>query len=230
MRTLSLLTCLALLFVAATAPAADNQLTDKEKEQGWQLLFNGKDYTGWKCDNGKKIASTIEDGAMAPYKSGGYIIVHEKKFGDFIFKCDVKMPENCNSGIFFRVEDLGNVVHKGFEIQVSTGTGTGMHDFGAIYDLAPLTKNASKGVGEWNHVEIKCQGPKISVKVNGEKVCQIDCDDFDKPGLRPDGTRHKFSLNGVGRAVKDFARVGHVGVQDHGHPVWYKNVKILELK
>ena len=74
------------------------------------------------------------------------------------------------------------------------------------------------------------QRSRISVKLNGEPVSQIDCDDFDKPGLRPDGTKHKFQLGGKGRAVKDFARVGYLGVQDHGHPVWYKNVKVLPLK
>jgi len=230
MRKFHLLTCVAVLFVVNVAFAADNQLTDKEKAQGWQLLFNGKDYTGWKCNNGKKIASAVEDGTMVPFKSGGYLIVHEKKFGDFILKCDVKMPEHCNSGIFFRVEDLGDVVNKGFEIQVATGKGTGMHDFGAIYDLAPLSKNASKGANVWNAVEITCKGPDIGVKVNGEPVCRINCDDFDKPGLRPDGTKHKFKTREGGRAVKDFARAGYVGLQDHGHKVWYKNVKILELK
>ncbi|MEE8450881.1 MAG: DUF1080 domain-containing protein [Thermoguttaceae bacterium] len=230
MRTFHLLACFALLLVVNTAIAADNQLTDEEKAAGWQLLFNGKDYSGWKCNNGKKVASAIEDGTMVPYKSGGYVLVHEKKFGDFILKCDVKMPEHCNSGIFFRIEELANPVHTGFEVQVSTGTGTGMHDFGAVYDLAPLTKNASKGPNVWNTVEIKCKGPQISVKLNGEPVSRINCDDFDKPGLRPDGTKHKFQLGGKGRAVKDFARVGYLGVQDHGHPVWYKNVKILPLK
>ncbi len=230
MRAFHLLTCAAVLFVMNPAFAADNQLSDEEKEQGWQLLFNGKDYTGWKCNNGKEIASPIEDGAMVPYKSGGYLIVHEKKFGDFILACDVKMPEHCNSGIFFRIENLHDVVNTGFEVQVLTGTGTGMHDFGAIYDLAPLTKNASQGASVWNHVEITCKGPKISVEVNGEPVCRINCDDFDKPGLRPDGGRHKYKSRTGPRAVKDFAREGYIGVQDHGHKVWYKNVKVLELK
>jgi len=211
--------------------AADNELTAKEKEQGWLLLFNGQDHTGWKCNNGKPIATPIDDGSLVPYKSGGYIIAYtEKPFGDFILKCDVKMPQNCNSGIFFRVADLKDPVNSGFEAQVLTGKGTGMHDFGAIYDLARLSKNASKGPGEWNQVEIKCQGPKISVTVNGEEVSSIDCDDFDKPGLRPDGTRHKFNRGGKPVTIKEAPRKGYVGLQDHGAPVWYKNVKLLELK
>ena len=93
---------LPLLCVSTAVYAADNQLTDQEKKDGWILLFNGKDYTGWKCNNGKEIASEVVDGCMQPYKSGGYVDIYEKHFGDFILKCDVKMPEECNSGIFYR--------------------------------------------------------------------------------------------------------------------------------
>ena len=84
--------------------AADNELTPEEKTEGWQLLFNGRDHTGWICNTGKPIATPVDDGCLLPYKSGGYIIMYDKKFGDFILKCDVKMGDkDCNSGIFFRV-------------------------------------------------------------------------------------------------------------------------------
>ena len=107
MRRLTLMTTLLFLITvtAQSASAADNQLTEKEKAKGWELLFNGKDYTGWKCNNGRPVASPVEDGALVPYKSGGYVLIHEKQFGDFVLKCDVKMPEECNSGIFFRIEE-----------------------------------------------------------------------------------------------------------------------------
>lgn len=220
----------AALFFVSSAAAADNQLTDEEKQAGWQLLFNGKDLTGWKCNNGKPIATPVEDGSLVPYKSGGYIVIYEKPFEDFVLKCDVRWEDpRCNSGIFFRVEDPMNPVHTGFEIQVMSGKGVGKHDFGAIYDLVPISKNAGKETGEWNTVEIRCCGPNVSVKVNGEEVAAMNCDEFDQPGVCPDGKKHKFKLNGKPRAVKDFARKGYLGFQDHGHKVWYKNVKLLKL-
>jgi hypothetical protein len=230
--------CLLLaLALVATLPfysianANDNVLTDDEQKAGWQLLFNGTDLTGWKCNNGKPIAAPIEDGALVPYKSGGYIIIHEKEFDDFILKCDVKWEDpKCNSGIFFRVEDPENPVHTGFEVQVMSGIKTGKHEFGAIYDLASTTKNNGHKTGEWNSVEIKCDGPEIKVKINGEEVCSINCDEFDKPGFCPDGEKHKYKLDKQPRAVKDFARKGYLGFQDHGHKVWYKNVKLLPLE
>jgi hypothetical protein len=210
--------------------AADNQLTDAEKKEGWKLLFNGQDLTGWKCNNDRPIATKIEEGSLVPHKSGGYLIIHEDKFSDFILKCDVRWEDpNCNSGVFFRVDNPRDPVNTSFEMQVMAGDGTGKHDMGAIYDLSSPTKAAGLGAGKWNAVEIKCEGPLISVKLNGETVNQINCDEFDKPGLSTDGAPHKFKLKGKPRAVKDFARSGHVGFQDHGHKVWYKNVKLLEL-
>ncbi len=234
MKSLRWICCgIALMFAAGTVIAADNELTDKEKTEGWQLLFDGKTLDGWSCNNGKEARSKIEDGCLVPYKSGGYILIYDKKqFGDFVFSCDVKMGEKCNSGIFYRMEQPKDPVNKGFEVQVMTGKGTGMHDFGAIYDLAKITKNNAKGPGQWNNVVITCDGPKMKVEVNGEVVCQLNCDEFTEPKKRPDGSTFKFNNKGPDgkvRALKDFARKGYLGVQDHGHPVWYKNIKIKEL-
>lgn len=216
---------------SSIANADDNVLSEEEKKAGWSLLFNGKDLTGWKCNNGKPNVAPIENGALVPYKSGGYVVLHEKSFDNFILKCDVRWEDpRCNSGIFFRVEDPKNPVHTGFEVQVMAGTKTGKHEFGAIYDLASTTKNNGKETGEWNSVEIRCYGPYINVKVNGEEVCSLNCDEFDKPGLCPDGNKHKYKLNKKPRAIKDFAREGQLGFQDHGHKVWYKNIKLLPLE
>jgi hypothetical protein len=228
----SLLRCIVLvLFFGSVSLAADNQLADAEKDAGWRLLFNGKDLTGWRCNNDKPIATKIEDGSLVPYQSGGYLIIYEDQFDDFILKCDVRWEDpRCNSGIFFRVENPRDPVNTSFEVQVMAGDGTGKHDMGAIYDLVGPSKAVGRGNGQWNSIEIKCQGPAISVKVNGELVSAMNCDDFDKPGVCPDGQAHKFKLNGKPRAIKDFARSGYLGFQDHGHKVWYKNVKLLALK
>lgn len=202
-----------------------NHLTPAEKKAGWQLLFNGKNAKGWKCNNGKQPAKTVvEDGMLMPYKSGGYVLVYDKEFSDFTLKCDVKMPESCNSGIFFRIGNLKDPVQTGFEVQVLNSKGHGLHDFGAIYDLVPPKKNNLKPTGQWNAVEITCKGPHISVTVNGETVASMNCDEWTEPGKRLDGSKNKFK-----RAVKDFPRKGYLGFQDHGHKVWFRNVKLLDL-
>ena len=223
----SLCLALVLMITSAGTPvvAADNELSSAEQAAGWQLLFNGRDTDGWKCNNDKPIATPVEDGCLVPFKAGGYLIVYKEPFGDFKLACDVKVSsEDCNSGIFFRVSDLKKPVTSGFEVQVYKG-GTDLHSFGAIYDLAGPATNVAKPVGQWNHLEITCQGPQISVVANGQSVAQLNCDDYPQPGLRPDGTKHKFGV-----AIKDLPRSGYLGFQDHGHKVWYKNVKLLVLK
>lgn len=218
-----------LLILALACPAAaddnENTLTPREKEEGWILLFNGRDASGWKTSGGTKPAETVvEEGALMPWKSGGSVLVCEKPFGDFILKCDVKMPERCNSGIFFRIGNLRDPVQTGFEVQVMNSSGSGLHDFGAIYDLVPPSKNNLKPAGEWNSVTITCRGPHITVEVNGEKVAEMNCDEWTEPGKRPDGSGHKFR-----RAIKDFPRSGYLGFQDHGDKVWFRNVKLKVL-
>jgi hypothetical protein len=215
-----------LTWASSSLLAADNQLTDAEKAEGWQLLFNGSDVSGWKCNNGKPPADTVlEDGTLVPYKSGGYVLIYDKQFADFILKCEVKMPEHCNSGVFFRIGDPKDPVQTGFEVQVLNNDGVSRNSWGSIYDLVAPSKNNLKPTGQWNSIVITCRGPHITVETNGEEVSKINCDEWTEPGTRLDGSKHKFR-----KAIKDFPRQGYLGFQDHGAKVWYKNVKILELK
>jgi hypothetical protein len=223
-KTLLCMGALVALLCPGSLHAADNELTPEERAAGWQLLFNGHDYAGWRCNNGKPIASPIENASLVPHKSGGYLIINEKEFGDFVLKCDVKMDTECNSGVFFRVGNPRNPVQTGFEVQVASEIGTDYHDYGAIYDLVPPKKFDKPLSPEWNSITVKCKGPQIDVEVNGQHVADLDCDKWTTPHYSPEGRRNKFAT-----AIKDFPRKGYLGFQDHGHKVWFKNVKLLDL-
>jgi hypothetical protein len=217
------------LIVAAiaceTARAADNELSPAEKAEGWVLLFDGADLRGWKNNNDKPVLAKIEEGAINPHGAGGYIMVYDKQFENFVLKCDVKMDEPyCNSGVFVRCGDLQEPVQSSLEVQVSHEREPGLHGFAAIYDLVAPTKNASKGPGNWDELEIRCEGPNVSVMVNGEKVSSINCDEWKEAGKGPDGSTNKYK-----KAIKDFPRKGYIGLQDHGYNAWYKNIKVKEL-
>jgi hypothetical protein len=215
---------LAMVVFIGQVRAADNQLTADEQAGGWILLFNGNDLGGWKNNDGNPVAATIEHGAINVHNTGGYLLVYDQPFDDFVLKCDVKMsPPECNSGIFVRTGDLSDPVNTALEVQIYDGPLTGNEDFAAIYHLVGASKDATRGPGEWNTLEIRCAGPEVSVKVNDEEVTTMNCDDYDKPGLRTDGTPHKFT----GRAI--FPRKGYIGLQDHGQDVWYKNLKLKKL-
>lgn len=222
-----LLISLALFCVHAHAQEGtkDNTLSDEEKKDGYELLFNGKDLTGWKNNNGKPVKAAVEDNAIQTHKCGGKVLLHERQLEDFVLRCDFKLSKpKTNSGIFFRVSDPKNPVQAGFEVQVMGGKGTGTHDLGAIYDLAAPSKNMNKAIGEWNSIEITSKGSKISVKVNGEQVSSVDLDKFTEPKKRPDGSKHKFG------DIKNLPRIGQIGFQDHGSQCWFKNVRVKELK
>lgn len=224
--------CMRLLMASAvvtafalSAFAADNELTPAEKAEGWILLFDGKGTAGWKNNTEKPVAAKIEEGALNPHGSGGYVLVYDKPFGDFVLKCDVKMDQPfCNSGIFVRIGDLKDPVQSGLEAQISTDKEVDMHSFGSLYDLVAPSKNATHGPNQWDAVEIRCEGPKVTVTVNGEKIASLNCDEWPDAGKRPDGTKTKYA-----KAVKDFPRKGYLGVQDHDYNVWFKNIKVKEL-
>ncbi len=224
---LAIISPLLLAMTALPSRVTDNELTKEEKAAGWQLLFNGKDHTGWKCSNGKPIATPIENGCLQAHKAGGYLIAHEKQFENFVLRCDVRMAKPyCNSGIFFRVSNLEDPARHGLECQITSFTISAYQAYGAIYDLARPSENViEKDPWGWHSVEITCKRAKISVAVDGEVVTKMDCDAFTEKNKRPGGRKHKFNF-----AIKDLPRRGHIGFQDHGHKVWYKNVKLLELK
>ena len=220
------------LLAMAQQDTPDNRLTRAERQAGWQLLFNGENYDGWKNNNDAPIASQVEDGCMQTNKCGGYILTYDKEFANFILKCDVKMDTVCNSGIFLRMENLKDPVNTGFEIQVLTDKPDSkptVNSNASLYDVKAVSKNTSKGAGEWDQFEIKFVGKKLSIKLNDEEILTADLEDYKEPGKRDVPGNHKFVLDGKPRALNDFAVKGYIGFQDHGDKCWYKNVKILEL-
>lgn len=227
MRPLRIALFAALCFACSTACAADNTLTDEEKLAGWQLLFDG--HTNWKTSTFGASKSPVQDGALNPHGSGGYMVIYEEPCENFRLALDFKLSKGCNSGIFLRTMPLRprpgkDVGFNGLEVALDDTTTAGFTDSGAIYDLAKPSRNAMRPVGEWNHIEITCDKSVIDVVLNGEHVTHLDLDQFTEPNKRPDGTPHKFDI-----AYKNHPRRGYIGLQDHGANCWYKNIKLKKL-
>jgi hypothetical protein len=209
--------------------ADDNTLSDAEKQAGWILLFDGRTQAGWMTSDSQPSERPVEQGAINPHRCGGYMMVHEKQWENFVLSLDFKISKGCNSGVFFRTDSLKarpgkSVGHNGLEVGIDDTTTAGYHDTGAIYDLVKPSKNRMRPVGEWNHLLLTCRGNLISVEINGEQVARMDCAEFTEPHTRPDGSRHKFA-----RAYKDHPHRGYIGLQDHGADCWFKNIKLLPL-
>jgi hypothetical protein len=225
----SLVVTLLLVLVAVPVIAADNQLSDVEKRDGWLLLFDGASLAGWMTSSEKPSQRSVEENSINPHRCGGYMMIHEKVWSDFILSLDFKISKSCNSGIFLRTFPLTpragkDVGFNGIEVAIDDTTTAGLHDTGAIYDLVKPQKNVMKPVGEWNHIAITCDKSLISVELNGEVVTRMDLDQWTASNKRPDGSDHKFDV-----AFKDHPRGGYIGLQDHGGDCWYKNIKLKPL-
>jgi len=223
-------TLLALAMLVTQTRAADNTLTDAEKADGWILLFDGKTLDGWMTSSEKPSRTPVEDGCINPHKCGGYMMVHKEKWENYVLSLDFKISKGCNSGVFIRTYSLTprpgkDVGFNGMEVAIDDTQGAGYHDTAALYDLVKPAKDMRKPVGEWNHLVVTSNKNLIEIEFNGEKVTRMDVDEWTKPNARPDGSRHKFDI-----AYKDHPRKGYIGLQDHGSPCWFKNIKLKPLK
>jgi len=166
----------------------------------------------------------LEKGVLSVSDTPGGIIWSKRKFGDFTISLEYKTSIKANSGLFFRT-DPKNAVQGGFEIQIaSPGLYKGKHIVGSLYDAKEPKVAAGKADGEWNLMELTCKGSKIKAKVNGKLVIDVDINDWKEPNKNPDGSKNKFKT-----ALKDLPRIGNFGLQYHGQPVWFRNIKVTPL-
>lgn len=197
--------------------------TGSTAEGGWKVLFDGADLSQWQNDNGDKPSAgwTIEDGALTRHPNAGMIWTKER-FGDFVL--DLEFKTEGNSGIFFHTDNMKNPVQTGIEIQVYKRVDTpGTHSCGAVYDALAPSKEMTRD-GQWNHITITARDNKIGIVMNGEQIIVMDLNRWTEPGKNPDGSKNKFRT-----ALKDFKREGHIGFQDHGANVWFRNIRIKPL-
>lgn len=218
-----------LLLTVCLSQVADHGLTDAEGQAGWISLFDGRTLRGWTTDRLQPSRRPVEEGAINPHRAGGYMLIHERTWGDFELELDFKISKGCNSGVFLRTWPLDprpghDVGFNGIEVAIDDTTTAGMHDTGAIYDLVAPKRNAMKPAGEWNHLKIICDQELITVQLNGDLVTRMNLDEWRQPHRRPDGSEHKFDT-----AWRLHPRAGYLGLQDHGSDCWYKNIRIRPL-
>lgn len=187
-------------------------------------LFNGTDLNGWMNAAGQAPGTgwVVQAGAVALQspKAGGDLWTRDR-FGDFVLELEFKTTGN--SGIFIRTDKPKDNVQTGIEIQVITPGGPDRHSVGAFYDLVTPAKSNARA-DDWNKVVITAKGADLKVEMNGETVNSMNLDQWATPGQNPDGSKNKFKA-----ALKDFKREGHIGFQDHGAAVQYRNITVRPL-
>jgi hypothetical protein len=200
------------LGLAAVAVSAENA--------GWQVLFDGQSLEGWQNAAGQAPGAgwVIKDGTLLRERSAGDIWT-KARIGDFVL--DLEFKTEGNSGIFIRTDNPKDNVQTGIEIQVDRpAQKPSKHSVGAVYDCLAPCKETTKA-GEWNHVTITAADNKITVVMNGESILDMDLNQWTEAKKNPDGSPNKFRT-----ALRDFKREGHIGLQDHGAVVAYRNIRL----
>lgn len=189
----------------------------------WVELFDGETLDGWAALEDPE-AWTVDDGAIHCRGRGDYLY-SLGTYEDFDLALEFKTESGANSGVFLRWSDLADPVHTGLELQIldTHGEEPDEHACGALYDLVAPATDAARPAGEWNRLEVTCDGGILQESLNGERVLDVDLDRWIRPGENPDGTANKFE-----NAWADMPRRGHVGLQDHGDRAWFRDVRIRE--
>ena len=217
------------------------QINAQKKE--WTSLFDGKTTNGWHTYGKDAVGEAwkVVDGTLMldPSKKegwqikGGGDIVSNESYGDFHLQLEWKISPNGNSGIIFFVQDepkkYNYIWYTGPEMQVLDNDGHAdgkiiKHRAGNLYDLVAGVEGAVKPVGEWNLVDIINEKGTLTLKLNGVTTVTTTLGDDSWRNLIKNS---KFSKG----ESPDFGKVftGHIGLQDHGNQVWYRNIRIQRL-
>jgi hypothetical protein len=222
--------CLSLAACAFTAQAAENELTAAEKKAGWTLLFDGKTLDGWRPYNKKPAGGwEVVDGTLhAIAKVKGVELITEKKYDNFEFSWEWKLPEAGNNGVKYFVTEARPGA-PGHEYQMLDDARhpdgkIGPHrQTAAFYDVIPAADRPTKPVGEWNASRIIVKGNRVEHWLNVKNVLSYELgSDAVKAGL----AKSKFAK------YPDFGTkiAGHIMLTYHQDNCWYRNIKIRELK
>ena len=218
---LIILTCSTLISYA------QNNLSNMEKVENFELLFNGENLDGWV---GNKIDYGVEDGMIVIYpdpdKGGSGNLYTEKEFANFIFRFEFQLTPGANNGLGIRAPLEGNAAYDGMELQIIDDTngeykGTKLKEYqyhGSIYGVIPSKHGFLKPAGQWNSQEVIAKGNEIKVILNGETIIDGNIKEASKGGTI-DGQKHPGLKN----------KKGHIGFLGHGDVVRFRNIRIKEL-
>lgn len=224
--TLLILVCSFML----SANHHDNSLTKDEKDAGWELLFNGKDMSQWRNFKSESLSPKwqIIDGAMVLSEKGGGDILTLKQYQDFELLLEWKIAEVGNSGIFILADEKGQHIYSHApEVQILDNerhpdNKVDSRLSGSMYDMLASPKSSHKPAGEWNHIRIKLNDMHLQVWQNDINTLSIV---IGSSGWDKLVASSKFATwQGFGKN-----KSGHIGLQDHGDIVAFKNIKIRAL-
>lgn len=222
-----------------STPVETSEKAEKNMDEGWVSLFDGKSFDGWHTYLKDTISDQwqVKDGTMYfspdPEKDPGLNnLVTDKKYGSFVLSLEWKIAVDGNSGVFYGVfEDEKYVVPYMTAPEIQIRDYTNDPDFndmkqmsGAVFGLVGPDKDYMNKGGEWNHFLITIDYNKNmgQVSLNGNEIVSYPLRGEAWEALVDDSKFKDWEGFGI-------YNEGHIGLQDHGHDVWFRNLKIKEL-
>jgi len=226
----------------ATA-AASNTLTDVERAEGWELLWDGRTTSGWRSAKGKEFPKDgweIKDGVLSVVETGGAEsraggdIVTDRVFEAFDLKVEFRLTPGANSGIKYYVDTELNKAEGsaiGLEFQLldddthpdAKAGRDGNRTIASLYDLVPAGAGKKvRPMGEWNEARIVSAGRHVEHWLNGTKVLEYE---RGSEGFRKLVAESKYKVwPAFGEKPS-----GQILLQDHGNRVSFRNLKVRVL-
>lgn len=184
-------------------------------------LFNGVDLAGWQIINGRPESWGAADGILYTTGQGGGWLSTTRQFQDFKLALEFRVPADGNSGVFIRSPLEGDPAYTGMEIQVLDDYAEQYAKLnpwqytGSVYGVQAPSQRVTKQAGEWQKMVITCQGPHVTVELNGVKTVDTNLiEHMDKSKEHP----------GIKR------RGGYIGLQNHSSRLEYRNIWLQELR
>ena len=232
---------LALAGAVFSCEQKPNTLTSKEKADGWVLLFDGQTMNGWRDFNGTSLTGPweVQDGTIWTDGEGddgnGYIVT-DREYANFDLKWEWKIARGGNSGMIYHA-----VEGPQYKVPYVTGPEYQIIDDDNWeevngYPLEPWQRCAVdyamyvpdfdtrilKPAGQWNQSEIIFDNGHVTYLLNGKVTVEFDA-------WTPDWYARKDAGKWGHAPEYGLSRTGHICIQDHGYPAWFRNLKIKEL-
>ena len=218
-------------------PVEPYVLSDEEKAQGFELLFDGTN-----LDNfvGNKVGYVPINGCInvtANYGNESNLYT-KNEYRDFVFRFEFCfLRPGVNNGVGIRTPMGVDAAYQGMcEVQILDHDDpiyAGLREYqvhGSVYGIIPAKRIKHKPLGEWSEEEIRVKGNHITVTVNGEVILDGDVKEACKGhNVAPDGSNNNPYTVDHQNHPGMFNKSGHIGFLGHGAGLKLRAVRILDL-
>lgn len=204
-----------------------NVLSEREMNDGWRLLFDGRTGAGWRNYRKPSLSDgwQVIDGSLVRAAQDAGDIITEGRYRNFELALDWKVSEGGNSGVFYRATEEADTIWKAApEMQILDDARhadgkSALTSAGASYGLYPAPRGVVRPAGEWNSARLHMNGNQVEHWLNGVKLLEYELGGREWKDLVAKSKFGAMPLYGK-------AGTGHIGLQDHGDRVEFRNIRI----